>query len=1299
MLISTDAPSQTAEIRLLDEHGVHLGYQRVDFKVVPLSRRHGLFDLREFLRHYVEPGQESTALAEIGVCIAQDVLGPEIFRLLWDASPGGTVRVRLPSASDDWLAAALARFPWEIGRTAQDQPTLDDRRLSFRVGREGEGAPPSLVLGPSESLRVLFVFAEARGSRALGARRERKKLQRLFEREIYPKRRIVADTLSYGVTRKRLHQQIQENGGYHIVHWSGHGHVNALELAGPGGAKDSLSGQELLDLFAQAGGIVPALVVLSACQSGESVPIRNWRDFLALAQGEEAKVIREAPQVEPNARPKEPGYSGIAQALIAGGVPSVVAMRYAVGDDYARELAVEFYRALLAHPQPKGAAAALAIARHALREPAHEHRARFAACDHVTALLYGAEHPGLVLPAGRSPGLITRDPRLHRMAELKASEHESFVGRTWELAGLGAEFIGAGRDDDAKSIAQVTGLGGMGKTALAAEALALWEQRFQWVLLYQAKPNALSFDATLNDIHQKLLGELGLYHQHVEANPADAIHRIGTSGFTGPARVDRLTNNLIRALRDEPILLILDNFETNLASHPASLSPEGEPTWACQDPAWDLCLRRMAEELVGTHSRVLVTCRRPLAALACGNVHTVRLGSLSSNEAALYLRDHPGLSRMMFGGDEGERMLAIRLLNLSRFHPLMMSRLASLASGGPTLRPQLLKALQASETTDGHDRLSALFEATRGDRDEIAYLQDALANSNTGLIEISPPAARRLLWMIALANEPINRHMILAVWSDDLKDVEARRARLAATAAIGSTHTGLAKPDPVNLLRHLVALGLVTEETAEPDDGPPLFRCHEVVRECIFAWMNEHPDDLDGLTATYVRTYYGTLLGSLFREMRRTDMRAALEAGRRAIVYFLDARAYDQLRYFADGVIIHTSDPETLNVLMPYLQNAALQAPEEHGRAVCLLILADALDNSGRSPESLTFYDQAADLARTAARQAGGDGRQEWSDLSVILGNWAAALRKVGDLSASRKRQSENAEALRKAAAPAVHIIGSELEMLRLDILDGRSEEVLPDVEARVAEIERWWSQSIAGDVPPDAPHHGLLAQFLLSGLDAARMAHTQRQDWTSALRLTDQKLDVLKSLGSPLGDLASEENNRAVFLTQLGRLGEAKRVLERSLDIFKNNPLSRARALHNIAEILEKTGDTSEAVRQQRRAITIFDALPYFEDRSAAHHNLANYLEIQKLPAEKNRVAALIYGLLSGGAAQFRMAVQGYGQLLASSADAGSLSIRDLMADAAFQPLSEALQGVDVGALQANLDRLREKLRNRGSI
>ena len=337
-----------------------------------MSRQQGLFDLRNYLRHYVEEGKEAASVAEIGVCIAEEVLGAEIFRKLWESESQRTLRIQLPGATEEenHLAAALARVPWEIARPAADQPTLGERNLLVRVVHDmAEPASQPLELGPDECLRVLFVFAEARGSRPLAARRERRELLELFEKEIYPKRRVVAHFLSHGVTRERLEAQIQENGGYHIVHWSGHGHLNLLELAKAGGGSDRLSGKELLDSSRAAASSrgssssAPATPATS-CASRTGTTSSPWPRARSRARSK-----ARPPETKDIPLDEQPGYTGTAHALLQGGVPTVVAMRYAVGDDYARELGVEFYRALLAHAQPKNAAAALTMARQSLLDP------------------------------------------------------------------------------------------------------------------------------------------------------------------------------------------------------------------------------------------------------------------------------------------------------------------------------------------------------------------------------------------------------------------------------------------------------------------------------------------------------------------------------------------------------------------------------------------------------------------------------------------------------------------------------------------------------------------------------------------------------------------------------------------------------------------------------------------------------------------------------------------------------------------------------------------------------------------
>jgi hypothetical protein len=135
LIITADYPNRTADLRLLDAHGSQLAYRQTDFKTIAVSRRQGLFDLGDYLRHYVEEGKEAVSIAEIGVCIAEEVLGADIFRMLAASGAQRTLRIQLPGATEEenHLAAALARVPWEMARPAADEPTLGERNLLVRV--------------------------------------------------------------------------------------------------------------------------------------------------------------------------------------------------------------------------------------------------------------------------------------------------------------------------------------------------------------------------------------------------------------------------------------------------------------------------------------------------------------------------------------------------------------------------------------------------------------------------------------------------------------------------------------------------------------------------------------------------------------------------------------------------------------------------------------------------------------------------------------------------------------------------------------------------------------------------------------------------------------------------------------------------------------------------------------------------------------------------------------------------------------------------------------------------------------
>jgi len=967
------------------------------------------------------------------------------------------------------------------------------------------------------------------------------------------------------------------------------------------------------------------------------------------------------------------------------------------------------------------------MARRALLDGRRD-RSRFAVCDHATPVLYGQEEPGLVPTEGRSPELNPRSPRLHQITELTTAGHEHFVGRTWELAGLGSDFIGSSSGGEAKPVAVITGLGGMGKTALAAEALALWETRFEWVLLYQAKPNPLGFEATLRDIHLKLVGELKLYHEHVKENPADAIYRDATDGFTGQQRLERLTRNLVRALKDEAILLVLDNFETNLKPQAPPSKDWAAPMWACQDPAWDNCLATLVRELVGEASRVLITCRRPLAALAGGASHAVLLGPLPPPEAALYLRSHPGLSRLLFSADAAEKALAMRLLNASRFHPLLMDRLARLATD-PALRSQLLKALDTLEQTKDFTQLPALFAKDPGDDKELAYLDDALATSLDQLIDGASPDARRLLWTIAVANEPVELHLLRGVWSGESHKSEIMRMIKRDLARIDSLPTELqqelkalspelramlddlppeapARPEIEPLLEQLRSVGLATEERTGPDDANPDVTCHELVRERIAAWMEQHPLDRAELTPNSIRLAYAERLEAVFHALQQQNMTAALQAGSRAVVYCVQAEAWDRLGSFAGGVVTIASDPRLLEGLIPHLQTAAKSAPEGEPRWSCLCYLADALLNGGRPDTSLPFYEQAAIQARTVAGAGGEDSGQAWSGLGAITGNWANAFRMTGDLDAARQRQLESAAAKKKARRPEIDVIGSELEALRIDIMQGNVDAALPEVETRLAKIKTWWKQHRAGQSVPEAPDAELLARVFIGALDIAKDADYAREDWESALVRLDASLEVERALERPAEVIAATRMNRANVLMQSpGRFGEARAELEACLDAFQNMPDATAKVRGSLADLFNKQGDVAQAITQQRRALALCEQLPDPAVRAISHSNLAHYLERRGTATDlaesrRHEFASLIYFAVSGMGQHLRTWLGNHTVRFRRARAAGTEPavprVVELLADPAFHPLEQWLSKRQVGVdeLQARVDQLLEHVR-----
>lgn len=1348
LIVETDARNHRAEFRLLDESGAQLGYQAVSLPDHGLSYWEGLFDTRRYVDRYAgntqwegsdHPATKEEILDRLGVFLGETVLGPEIMAALTRHRMRRTLLVHLPNTAENPLAAAFARVPWEIARSSPADAPLLHRNLIVRMVTEDTAKPDSLVLAEAQKvadgeapLKALFVFAEAPGSRPLSMRLERDKLRDLFFRDVLPRNNVRVDFLCHGVTREMLKRRIKDAGGYHILHWSGHGHYNELELLGADGKPDRITGPQLADLFAQAGGFIPHLVFLSSCLSGTFIDVKSWEQLQALATGTATGAEAGADSAGPAAKPddssqkatdrkagdrlldhlmtEENGYTGTALTLLRSGVPQVAAMRYEVGDDYARELAVNFYRHLLADTGGHSADGALSLARGDLLEDTEE-AARLGVINHATPLMFGQSGRLVAPKAGRSGQLAERDPKPWPLLSGGAKELDprpDFTGRGRELTRLNLEWLAPG----GPAATVIQGLAGMGKTALASEAIHLWHPRFQWVFAFQSKPTETTVEEFFRQMDIRLTMESGAYRDRVAGSPYARIFLEPGPNLPPEARYPRMRTNLIAALRDEAALIVLDNFEANLKAF-----PDGDG-YACRNPEWDALLAELAAELPATESRLLITTRHLPAALAENpDALWLPLGPLPMGEAAVFVRSHEGLRRLIHDPQKGTALFR-RLLSVTRCHPLILNRLAALA-GEPA---ELDRALDTLEN-QGYRNLPDLFAGAADRKAEWDYLEEVAAGAVDFLIERLSPEARRLLWMVTLANEPVTEELIAGVWGGkalvdekanqlrrllklvemipSMKEDEQLQAMLAQIPPelrekleAGEDSDDTPDGPPLGeMLNRLHVSGLISRETDPAAEAEaPVFSFHELVRERMAEWMAARPDETGGRDREAVWIAYGERYAAAFKQIsasgKERAMETAAEAGRRALVYMVRARAYDKLGSFASNLIANTRNPALLRGVIAELKGVADTLPAGEARWKGRANLATAFLQSGRPDESLPFYEQAAAEAEAA---------RHWSDVGVICGNWANALGDVGRLAESKATQLKSAEAYKTAGDPEIKVIGRELEALRIDVYQGHAETALPEIESRLETLRRWWQRRKAGEPAPEAPDDRVLARALVSGLDTAEYANGQLKNWDVCLKLLEEIEQTKKDTGQSRHEQMQTRFNQYFPLIKLGRLDDARRALEECLSVFReaDDLTMQTKALSALADVWDERGDIRQAIELERRALDVRNRLPDPGDRAISHLNLGNYLYKlgNKEESAQHHLAAGIYYLCTG-----RHDPNWMGNLrnrIRREAQANSTytlpRIPALLARPEFAPLNRWLaeRGEDLEALQGRVDGL----------
>ncbi|MBV7696688.1 CHAT domain-containing protein [Streptomyces sp. TRM70350] len=428
--------------RVLARHEV-----RLDRGCAPYE---AFLDIPGHVRRHAAPDQrverEREIVREVGAWIGAEILGP-LADVLRAAAP---VVVRVVVPPDVPEARRLLYVPLELAHVDGRPLALRGVSLVMQVG-DAYDAPEPVAVG--RPVRVLALFSQPEGSRALNLRRERLALTRLFAGA---GRDVEVRTLQYGVTRERLREVLAE--GWDVLHVSGHGAPGELLLETGAGGMDRIRAEELGALLAVARGV--SLVTVSACWSG-ALTVREQRRALGLPTT--------GVPVDEGAPPDVVG--ALAGELVARLGCAVLAMRYPVADRFAIALAEGLYRRLIIEglPLPQALGGVLSEGESAL--------------EAGTPALFGARAAGLrqAAPPRRAPHVDA--PQLPPLPD-------HFVGRVPLMARAGAAL--GPRSGLCGVLLQ--GMPGVGKTACARELVATHAHAFDEVVWFKV-PERVETDA------------------------------------------------------------------------------------------------------------------------------------------------------------------------------------------------------------------------------------------------------------------------------------------------------------------------------------------------------------------------------------------------------------------------------------------------------------------------------------------------------------------------------------------------------------------------------------------------------------------------------------------------------------------------------------------------------------------------------------------------------------------------------------------------------------------------------------
>jgi len=623
---------------------------------------HLLRDLGWYLERFLDyPFPPNTELAD-RIQVALTAWGEDSFArlfagqaLFWyhAARQAGLERLTLKIASDD---PRILGWPWEALRDPEGTTLAHSCRIERQVSALHDPLPLPEGL-PTDRINILLVIARPYGDKDVGYHALARPLVERVSACGLPVRIEVLRPPTFDQLQRHLHRR---PGFYHILHFDGHGGYGETAYSGNGdcfrgaegrlifetrdGADEAVSADKLIPLLSEYR--IP-IMVLNACQS--------------------ARIDERA----------DDPFASVAAALLKAGICSVVAMGYNLYVSAAQQFVPAFYDRLIESGEV--AEATRAGRRAMLAQDARVcARGSYPLRDWLVPVLYQQE--ALVLPVAELRSAPERVERLPEEAR-KLGDY-GFIGRQRAIQALERAVL-----TQPQAALLIHGMAGVGKSTLVMGYLR-WLEQTQGVgdteegapfagVLWLGFEDIRSAEFVVNALVEPLFG-----------HPATA------------APLEQKLPALTQALRDTPLLIVWDNFESAAGIPGTEVTPQLPETDRQQ-------LGALIKGLRGGKSRLLLTSRSRETWLAPTAVYRLPLGGLQGEERWEYcnavvadLGLRPNREDAHYGA----------LMDVLDGHPLAMR--AVLLRLGETLAETLLVELEvAFAGSEGDESTRRIFAA------------------------------------------------------------------------------------------------------------------------------------------------------------------------------------------------------------------------------------------------------------------------------------------------------------------------------------------------------------------------------------------------------------------------------------------------------------------------------------------------------------------------------------------------------------------------------------------------------------